>query len=596
MRRISLALAALTTLVCAAAAARAAEPTSGPADIFSPDRVHTIRLTVSAQRWRTLEPERGSGKAKPQESAASEATEPAYAEGDRLRPGPAGLSYAYVKARVEFDGTSLDDVGLRFKGQVSYMISRETPRRPMKLDFARFVSGARFAGVATLNLNNAAFDPSQARETLAFRTLRTLGVPAPRTGHALVYLSVPGLYDREYLGLYALIEEVDKRFLKDRFDGADDGMLLKPEGVRGLAYLGEDWTKYERFNAKGGVEPKWTRRFIELTRLINRADDVAFRERIDSYLAVDEVLRYVAANAAIVNLDSFLSTGHNYYIYLNPNDGRAHLIPWDMNLAFGGYSWVASGVQSADLSVSHPHTDHNRLIERLLSIDEYDRAYRRYLACACDALSPASVAQRRAELAPVFTAAGRAAKESGREGRPSTRPAVGLKLNAPELWSWLTAREQSMRAQLDGTRAGFIPGFRDPDLLPGSLATAAPVAVPAMAAVDSDGDGLLSDPEIARAIARFFEAAGAAPDATADRPAITQAFDRLLNPSLRQRATPERWAQWLIKLADQNGDGRLDASELLATYRRHLPGVDHDHDGLMNGREILEAFAGAGLP
>jgi len=69
-------------------------------------------------------------------------------------------------------------------------------------------------------------------------------VPAPRTAYAEVTLTVPGKYDRAYVGLYTLIEQVGGAFLKEHFQSGK-GLLLKPEGLQGgLAYLGEDWKPY----------------------------------------------------------------------------------------------------------------------------------------------------------------------------------------------------------------------------------------------------------------------------------------------------------------------------------------------------------------
>ena len=55
---------------------------------------------------------------------------------------------------------------------------------------------------------------------------------------------MPGKYEQEYLGLYTVIEQVDKTFLKDRFQNSK-GLLMKPEGLRGFEYLGEDWERYK---------------------------------------------------------------------------------------------------------------------------------------------------------------------------------------------------------------------------------------------------------------------------------------------------------------------------------------------------------------
>src|SRR5256885_38281 len=82
---------------------------------------------------------------------------------------------------------------------------------------------------------------AKVREPLSYAVFRAAGVPAPRTAYAEVTLTVPGKYDKEYVGLYTLVEQVDKVFLKDRFKKAG-GLLVKPEGLQGgLPYLGEDW-------------------------------------------------------------------------------------------------------------------------------------------------------------------------------------------------------------------------------------------------------------------------------------------------------------------------------------------------------------------
>src|SRR5258706_8174636 len=382
---------------CTMARAEAAAPRS-PEDIFDATRVHVIHLRISAEGWKIMQP----GAATPRRPKRAPATTQAIVDDDvRLRPGEASARYAYVRGEIEFDGQRVADLGMRLKGNSSYSVSTASPRRPFKLDFGRFIDGQHFAGLSSLNLNNAAFDASQVRETFAFALFRELGVPAPRTGHALIYLTVPGLYDHEYLGLYTLVEEVDKKFLKHNFSDSH-GLLLKPSGMRGLVYFGDDWSKYEsRYIPKDQPSPTQTQRVIELSRLINRADDATFRQQIESHLAVDEFLRYVAVNAAITNFDSFLSTGHNYYLYVDPTDGRCHFIPWDMNLSFGGYTWLGTAEQISACSITHAYADHNRLIERLLAIDSYAAAYRAHMRRLIDGpLSPEKMRNRFEALAP----------------------------------------------------------------------------------------------------------------------------------------------------------------------------------------------------
>src|SRR5207302_2690291 len=139
---------------------------------------------------------------------------------------------------------TLKKVGIRYAGDITYFVSAQGAKRPLKVNFDKFAD-QNFHGLTSLQLHSMPLDPSKAREALAFAVFRAAGVPAPRTAFAEVTLTVPGQHDREYVGLYTLIEQVGGPFLKDHFKGAG-GLLLKPEGLQGgLAYLGEDWKPYE---------------------------------------------------------------------------------------------------------------------------------------------------------------------------------------------------------------------------------------------------------------------------------------------------------------------------------------------------------------
>src|SRR5258705_5623847 len=257
-----------TVMLFSAASVVAGQPVPvSSGQLYDPGRAHTIHIKMSADAWDLLQPGAGAQKAGAATNRGQGKT-----LGVRLRPtSPA--SYAYVLSEMEFDGQRLADVGLRFKGNSSYSVSGTTLRRPMKLDFDRFAEGKRFAGIESFNLSNTSFDPSQVRESVAFWLFHKLDVPASGTGHALVYLTVTGKYDREYLGLYTLIEEVDQHFLKKHF-GNSDGLLLKPSGMRGFAYLGEKWDDYKGIcSPRTKEQPALCQKVIEFARLINRADD-----------------------------------------------------------------------------------------------------------------------------------------------------------------------------------------------------------------------------------------------------------------------------------------------------------------------------------
>ncbi|ELC8442708.1 CotH kinase family protein [Clostridium perfringens] len=101
---------------------------------------------------------------------------------------------------------------------------------------------------------------------------------------------------------------------------------------------------------------------------------------IESHLNVDEILKYFAVNTFLVNLDSY-SGGmyHNYYLY--ENNGVCEIIPWDLNMSFGGFS-VNSGSKAVNFPIDSPVTGNLEdapLIGKLLENDEYKEKYHGYL-------------------------------------------------------------------------------------------------------------------------------------------------------------------------------------------------------------------------
>ena len=58
---------------------------------------------------------------------------------------------------------------------------------------------------------------------------------------------------------------------------------------------------------------------------------------LESCLDTDEVIRYFAAHNFVLNYDSYTGNMlHNYYLY--EKDGKLSMLPWDYNLAFGGFA------------------------------------------------------------------------------------------------------------------------------------------------------------------------------------------------------------------------------------------------------------------
>jgi hypothetical protein len=79
-------------------------------------------------------------------------------------------------------------VGIRLKGGNGSFRELKDEKAAFKIKFNQ-VKGQKFLGLKKLTLNNMVQDPSMLHETMAYEAFRTLGVPAPRTGYANVYVN-----------------------------------------------------------------------------------------------------------------------------------------------------------------------------------------------------------------------------------------------------------------------------------------------------------------------------------------------------------------------------------------------------------------------
>jgi spore coat protein H len=428
-------------------------------ELFGLTKVHTVHIAVSADDYRAMEPpprRPGFGPGPP--GGAPRPGRPAFGSPD-FGAGNFGFEFEYVRSRVTFNDQELENVGLRYKGSGTYMMSARQAKRSLKLDFDRYGNQQTLHGKKKLNLNSGVMDPTKAREALAYQVFRQAGVPCPRTSLAEVTLTVPGKFDRELLGAYTVVEQVDKQFLKAHF-GSSKGLLLKPEGIRGLPHFGDDPKVYaESYLPKTDGSAEDWRKLVELTSLINRADESEFRDRIGELLDLDNFARFLAANAALSSLDGFLGLGHNYYLYRSPESGKFVFLPWDLDLAFGAFPMYGTPEQLVELSVEHPHLAGNKLIDRFLGIPEAKENYRAHLRRLSEEVFTSD--QLGADLRSVGEALKPLLEREQRAQRERREAGGGLFGAAPiPLEVFVERRKASIDSQLAGTAQGYVPATR----------------------------------------------------------------------------------------------------------------------------------------
>ncbi len=383
-RQLQLLLCLLGFVAGAGGSAGAVAGTNSPS-LFGFTNLWTVQLTITPKDWQTLGSRgvarRNYGGGGP-EGGPLEGFLRGVFGGDNQRPsgtpaGPDGSArYPWTECTFAAAGQTFTNVAVRMKGVSSVARAPNGYKRPLKLDFNRGAKGRKFLGVEELYLNNNVNDATQMREVLAYELFRRAGLPAPRTAFAQVYLTIPGRAERQHLGLYTLVEAVEDGFLKRSF-GAKEGLLLKPEMMQGLPYLGPNWNRYlDRYLPKSDATPADTARFIEMVKFMGEASAAEFAGGIRNYLDPEAFLRFVALNSILANVDSFIGNGHNYYLFLGTASRKATFIPWDLNESFGMHPVSGPSRFQMQTSILRPNADQNPLVERFLADATYGPKYR----------------------------------------------------------------------------------------------------------------------------------------------------------------------------------------------------------------------------
>jgi len=381
--------------------------------------------------------------------------------------GVLGFEFDWTHANFELGGVAFTNVAVRSKGNIRSLYE---PNRAYKVDLHRFAKGQKLGGLDELIFNSLVWDYSCLGEALGFEFFRETGVPAPRTAYAWLSASVAKQWDRKPLGLYLMIEPVDKEFAAKRF-GSKKTPLFKPVTYNLFEYLGDNWSAYAAiYDVKTKATLEQQRRVIELARLVSSATDAEFAARIGDFLDLDGFARFLAGEVLLSNYDSILADGQNFYLYLDGRSNQFGFIPWDLDAAWGNF-WLGTKPELERASIWHPWVGENRFIERVMAVEEFRRIYRAHLEDFLTRLFvPERLHRRIDEIAAVLRdpiaaqSTFRLNKFEQAVGMKPVKPSPGetpYRLNHPahELKRFVEARARSVRRQLDGESAGMILNY-----------------------------------------------------------------------------------------------------------------------------------------
>lgn len=218
----------------------------------------------------------------------------------------------YVRATVTEGTNVFKEVGIHLKGMGSFRPFNEKPSFAVKFD--KYVDDQTYFGLTKVMLNNASQDPTYLAEMMATRMFRDAGVPAARVTHAFVEIN------GRALGLYVVIEAMNKEFLKQYFRNAK-GNLYE-------AYIQD---VDQKLDLDGGSDTSQA----DLQRLLTACKIEERRERwkrLNDVLDVDAYLSHLVVELFTSHTDGYAMNRNNYRLYHDPATDRfvflAHGIDW----------------------------------------------------------------------------------------------------------------------------------------------------------------------------------------------------------------------------------------------------------------------------
>ena len=254
----------------------------------------------------------------------------------------------FVEGTLIFEGDTISPVGVRYKGSVGAFVgclsgpnpfspsgSKVCTKLSMKVKINWKGREEKFFDLKKLQFHSMNNDPSQMRERLGYHLFGEMGVSTPRAVHARL------LINGEYAGLFALVEQIDNRFVKYNFDD-DDGNLYKeiwPISMEGAPFSDQEYRDALKTNEGNNTNVDIIRNFAQS---IADADLAEGRMIVEQRMNLEDALSYAAVDRTIRHDDGPFHwycfggecASHNFYWYEEPGAEKLHLIPWDLDHAF----------------------------------------------------------------------------------------------------------------------------------------------------------------------------------------------------------------------------------------------------------------------
>jgi len=293
----------------------------------------------------------------------------------------------YVPAQLSWNGQTIKQVGVRFKGNSSANPNQKH-KRSYLIKFSKYKKEQRFLGLERISLDNGVQFGSLFSEPIITDILRKLGHATHRCNFAKLYVN------NQFAGVYVNAERIDDSFISRHFPGKTGGLWKNDTGGPGgdLRYVGDNPNTYSKaFEPKNkqAESEEEVLRLLTLIKHINQVPDENFEQTLSQLFDIDAFLQTTAVMLLSGAFDQLTGWGpHNYYLYRlpasNPTAAKWHYLPWDLDV---GFCEIAFGkvfvLQNWDAAWPILQGKKNPLLERIV---QNPNLLARYRAIALDIL------------------------------------------------------------------------------------------------------------------------------------------------------------------------------------------------------------------
>ncbi len=285
-----------------------------------------------------------------------------------------------IPALLIVDGDSFPNVGVRFKGNTSYSMVKNSEKFSFNITMDDSNPNQELKGYSTINLNNCFEDPSMMREFVYLHQIRQ-HVPAAKACYVKLFIN-----DVSW-GIYPNVQQINKTFAKEWWFN-NNGIMWRADvppggaggpggggggwgdGTAGLNYLGADTSLYKKYyTLKYSEQSTPWNKLLTVCDILNNTPLTELESKIKSVLDLDRTLWFLASEIAFSDDDSYVYKGKmDYYLYYDQVTGRVTPQEFDGNSALSSRATTWSPFYNAE-KVNYP------LLNKLLQVPSIRQRY-----------------------------------------------------------------------------------------------------------------------------------------------------------------------------------------------------------------------------